>query len=172
MIVGLIGRAGSGKTTAAKVITGELNFEKHAFADPLKKMLINAGMCTYDECYVEKTEQSRWLMQKVGTEIFRNQVDDNWWILQAKGMVSEALTRIPNVVLDDVRFPNEADAIKDMGGILIKIEREGHLQDKTDHTHASETQIDKIEYDHIITAKSGDVDGLISSVRELMKTLI
>ena len=172
MLIGLIGKAGSGKTTTAKVLSGELDFEKHAFADPLKQMLINAGMCTYEECYVEKTEQSRWLMQKVGTEIFRNQVDDNWWILQAKGMVSEVLTRKKHIVLDDVRFPNEAQAIKDMDGTLIKIVREGHLEDKTDHTHSSESQIDKMEADYIITAKSGDVDSLITNIRELMKTLI
>lgn len=77
-IIGLTGHAGAGKSTLAEYLCTKYGFSRLAFADALKGMLITAGMCTHDECYHEKTERSRWLLQKIGTEIFRKQVHPEW----------------------------------------------------------------------------------------------
>ncbi len=45
-LIGLVGRAGAGKTTVAKHLCERYGFVRVAFGDPLKVMLLNAGMCS------------------------------------------------------------------------------------------------------------------------------
>jgi dephospho-CoA kinase len=58
-IIGLSGRADSGKTTVARYLVEQYGFVRTAFGDPLKQMLLDAGMCTREELWGEKTPQSR-----------------------------------------------------------------------------------------------------------------
>lgn len=166
MLIGLLGRAQSGKSTVAKMLVEEFNFIRVAFADPLKEMLITAGMVTSEEVYGQKTEMSRFLLQKVGTEIFRKQIDPLYWVKEASGRIENLLVCGVSVVVDDVRFPEEAEAIKQMEGGVIKIERVDFVDEQAGTTHDSERFVDSIEYDHVIRAETG-VEGLKALAREL-----
>ena len=159
-LIGLVGRAGAGKTEIARHLVERYNFTRTAFADPLKKMLIDAGMCTWEECYVEKTAQSRWLMQKVG-ELFRKNVHSRYWVRKWEDEIYRLRdTSISLIVADDIRHQTEAHAIRSMGGTLIMVERSNHVDATAGMEHESERMVDAIECDYIFVADSGETDKL------------
>ena len=86
----------------------------------------------------------RMLMQMLGTEFGRDIIHPDIWVnatfadYQSNGAPYNSLgdvfddlklcpseTKMPNWIISDVRFPNEAKAIKNRGGILIRLDREG-----------------------------------------------
>lgn len=180
LVIGLAGRAYAGKTTIGNHLAAVYGFQRLAFADALKHMLIEAGMCTWDECYKDKTEKSRWLLQKVGTEIFRKQVHADFWVQQTAKCVKQLVDAGKSVVLDDIRFPNEAKLVHAyLGrGALIKVERyntDGTPYRNSDmaegNEHDSERLVDSLNVDYIIRANSGDVDGLLKQIDYTMNKL-
>jgi len=160
LIVGLVGNAGSGKTTVANHLVSK-GFLKIGFTDALKEMLLKAGILKYEELYIKKTYVSRWFMQKIGTDVIRNQIDQQWWIKKLDKKIKTLMDHGFNkFVVDDIRFPDEAAFIKDRGGILIKIKRK-LLFHSTVYEHESEKQIPLISCDY-------EVDN-IYSVKDLLK---
>ncbi|MFG1370674.1 deoxynucleotide monophosphate kinase [Xanthobacter oligotrophicus] len=125
MLIGFAGRAGAGKTTAARHLIERHGFERVRFAGPLKEMMRALG-CTEDEidgtrkevpCDLLGGRTPRQAMQWLGTEWGREMIaPDLWtraWAYAAAGK--------PKVVVDDVRFPNEVEAIRAFGGVVIEI---------------------------------------------------
>ncbi len=169
-LVGLVGRAGAGKTTVASHLVESFGFVRTAFGDPLKQMLITAGLCTREECYLEKTPRSRELLQKIGTEIFRKQVDPKFWVRKTAENVQRLFKTGRRVVIDDIRFPEEAAVIRAFmrDSVLIKLEREGHVDATAGATHESESLVDTIEADHVIRAGSGEISKLLLCVEEII----
>jgi hypothetical protein len=144
MIIGLSGHIKSGKTTAATLIK-KLNpsFTEKYFAYKLKLI---ASILTGDEISLFETQEGKagmlkdWgitrrkMLQHLGTEALRNNFDRNIWIKSlfadykpqfgGNGMTDYDLTEVyPNWIVSDVRFPNEADALKERGALLIRINR-------------------------------------------------
>ena len=119
----------------------------------------------------------RTFMQKVGTEMFRNCLREDIWIKLLEKRINKirngvdynedcinsALVRPPRTVVPDmifvtdVRFPNEAEAIKNMCGYIIKIRRDGFSK-SGENLHPSEKFIDQMEADYVIENKAKDVD--------------
>ena len=167
-LIGLGGRAGAGKTLIARHLVERYNFTRTAFADPLKKMLIDAGMCTWEECYVEKTAQSRWLMQKVG-ELFRKNAHTRYWVRKWEDEVCRLQdTSIGLIVADDIRHQNEAQTIRIMGGTLIMVQRNNHVDANAGLEHESESMVEAVECDYIFMADSGETDKLRWLMDEVM----
>jgi hypothetical protein len=128
-------------------------------------------MVTPEECYGEnKTEHSRWVLQKVGTEIFRNQIDPNYWVEELHRTLHELLDDgLSRFVIDDLRFPNEANFVKSYPtGTTIRLIREDFLDSTAGTTHASESLQDTIIPDYTITAKSGDIQTLQDEMRIIL----
>lgn len=83
-----------------------------------------------------------WL-QYFGTQICRSEIN-NFWVNSA--LVS--LDTTCNNICSDVRFENEADAIKSIGGINVRIERESS---NSENAHISEVALDSYDkFDYII----------------------
>ena len=80
ILIGLVGKKNSGKTTVADYLAEKYSFTKISIADPLKQMIVKAGLASYEEVYKTKPPYVRELLQKIGTDIFRKQVDDNFWV--------------------------------------------------------------------------------------------
>jgi len=162
IIVGIIGKAYSGKTTIGQYLIDQHGFVKISFAERLKKMCIKAGLVTYDECYIEKTAHSREILQKVGTDLFRNQVDPDYWVKALQPAYDQRMRyRFTKFVIDDVRFPNEARWIKSYPyGVTVKVIREGYTNELAGSSHPSETYQDLIVPDFTLFAKSGEIDKL------------
>jgi hypothetical protein len=86
----------------------------------------------------------RWVLQYVGTELMRDGFHEDMWVgaLQRRVMCSDA-----DMVIADVRFPNEASAVRDAGGIIVRVTRPGAA-----HTlaHSTETALDDFQADRVI----------------------
>lgn len=179
MIIGLVGRAQSGKSTAAKYLIKEYGFIQTAFAEPLKQMILKAGMATHEELYHKKTEMSRWLMKKIGTEIFREQVDPDYWIKAMQYHLDLTIKENPSkkIIIDDIRFPNEAKLLMDCYNCtLIRIERINNdgsyfIDSDAGEIHKSESQIDSIPVNQIIIARSGEIEKIQDGINSIYKLI-
>jgi len=161
-IVAFAGRKQSGKTTCSEFVVKYYNgaiepFNKakiYNFADPLKKdICMNILGLTYNQCYGEDIDKNtltdiewdgkrltaREVMQFVGTNIFRKMKNDVW----ASATIKKIMNDQPSLALiADCRFPNEVEAIKSVGGLVIKLNRNLYNSD-----HASEKALDEDQYD-------------------------
>jgi hypothetical protein len=108
----------------------------------------------------EKTKEDypeyRRLLQVMGTEVGRDMFGDNFWVDQALREVQDD----DLAVFTDCRFPNEAQAIKDRGGVVWRVERPGF---GPVNGHASETSLDDWDFDGIIQ-NNGTLDDLTYKV--------
>ena len=173
MLVAFVGKKGSGKSTAAKSLEEEYGFVRHNFKDTLIAELkhkmpllldelvrvcaaLSDGEWTVDRLFKEKPPVVRALLQNYGTEV-RRADDPNYWV-DAWGQLASALSE-KDIVVDDVRFENEAQAIRDMGGVLIRIVKDSFDYPVLDE-HSSETEQDDIIVNHEIVVKEGELDKL------------
>lgn len=95
---------------------------------------------------IEQQMTVRVFMQKLGTEGLREGVHKNIWV---NALFSD-YTPGEGWIITDTRFPNEAEAIKNRGGIIIRVNRPGI----SSGDHPSETSLDEWEFDHVITNDS------------------
>jgi hypothetical protein len=163
-IIGLTGNAGSGKTTVARYLAEQYGFQWTRFAGPLKSMLRALGLSERQvdgdlkevPCDLLCGKTPRWAMQSLGTEWGRNCIDSEFLVNAWRAR----LERDANVVVDDTRFPNEVAVIKNLGGIVVKIERPGQAIIATSQ-HVSENE--ELAHDLVIT-NDGDLNHLFSRV--------
>lgn len=106
----------------------------------------------------------RLLLQLLGTEAGRQIIHPNIWVnaLFADYKLDHGVVIEPNWIITDVRFPNEAKAIADRGGILIKV-----VRPETDHLagdHESETALDQYVGWDLVLDNSKDFDYLIQQL--------
>lgn len=135
-IIGLAGYAGSGKDALADMLVSLDGFERRAFADPMKDFLVKLnplvwrngiGMNTLENIVkdegwdkAKKWPEVRELLQRLGTEAGRAVLGEDIWV---NALFEKPI--IKPLVISDVRFENEARAIKSRGGIIIRIIRDG-----------------------------------------------
>jgi hypothetical protein len=135
-VVGLSGFAQSGKTTAALYLEKKYGIRRKHIAEPLRAMLavlLQANGMSSDEItrYLEGDlkEQvipclgvtSRYAQITIGTEWGREMINQNLWANTWAAGVANG----ESVMNDSVRFPNEAAAIRSLGGFVIMIKRPG-----------------------------------------------
>jgi hypothetical protein len=144
VLIGLVGRIGSGKSTAQSFLCEAHGFVALNFADRLKDVV--AVMFGWDRALLQgDTPESRmwreqtdacWsealgrpafspraALQFVGTEMVRNQLGKGFWCAAMKGDIAEHLAAGRSVVIADVRFPEEIDLVRSLGGEIWRIER-------------------------------------------------
>lgn len=156
-IIGLGHKARHGKGYAARAIiahcaTNGLYAREYGFSDALKAYARVLGMRTKDPR----------LLQVLGTEVFRT-IDPHIWVRILLDTIAE---QAPDLALiTDLRFPNEADAIREAGGKLIRVTRlnaDGSLwvAPDRDPSHPSETALDHYTFDAHIAIESGNITAL------------
>ena len=108
----------------------------------------------------------RELLQKLGTEAMRNGLHQNAWVNALFADFKDDM----HWIVTDMRFPNEYKAIKDKGGITIRVNRPGYGTSMTDlaNAHPSETALDGFDFDYTIN-NEGDLEKLTSLVREILE---
>jgi len=110
-------------------------------------------------------------LQKLGTDGLRDNLHKNVWVnaLMAdyEGMydLDTDKTTYPNWVITDTRFPNEAQAIQQANGIIIRVERPGV---KPINNHPSEVSLDNWNFDHTII-NDGSVEDLVQKVKQVLQ---
>lgn len=107
------------------------------------------------------------LLQKLGTEAMRNGLHENVWV----NALFANYTEDKQWVITDVRFPNEFKAIKEKGGIVIRVNRPGYGNSMKElaEAHPSETALDGHDFDYVIE-NDGNLEKLISKVKEILLT--
>ena len=141
MIIGFVGFIGSGKDTAADYLVNFHGFRRDSFANTLKDAV--ACVFGWDRTLLEgRTKEARewreqvdtwWaerlnmpnltprlMLQLWGTEVCRNGFHDDIWIASLENKMRKTTD---NIVISDVRFPNEIKAIHNAGGIVVRIKR-------------------------------------------------
>lgn len=170
-LIGLSGKSGSGKDTAASLLWKAAGYVRQAFASRLKKAVAEIygfdryqlhdpmGKNTVDPYW---GETPRAILQRFGTEAVRHGMGQETWVKAAMRVLP---TR---ACFTDVRFPNEADAIRARGGFLIRLEREGAGLQGEAALHPSETVLDDYQFDVVIQN-----NGTLSQLRnELVSALV
>lgn len=168
-IIGLLGYAQSGKDTVAGTLVEKHDFHRVAFADALRDAAyalnplvtcfldgVNRLQQLVDKVGWDEAKQDlevRRLLQVLGTEVGREIIDPDVWVNIAR---RKALNVIgfdnKNVVITDVRFPNETSMIRAMGGELWRVKRAGT---EPVNAHTSETAVDHVDVDwHILNNRT------------------
>lgn len=139
-IIAVNGTIGSGKDTFSSIFVNN-GWERHAFADSLKDSV--ACIFGWDRDMLEgNTERSRewretvdqywtdalgyeitprWVLQNYGTDILRKYFADDIWILSLKRKI--LMSKEDNIIITDCRFPNELKMVRDMGGLVVEVQR-------------------------------------------------
>lgn len=141
-IIGIAGAARSGKDMAADALAA-CGYYRIALADPIKQMI--GGL---DKGHLYDREHGRDLWQFGGTEVGR-EIDPELWLKNFYFQLTMMHLKkgVSRFVISDIRFPNEARAIReDWGGAVIKVWRPGSPRIEQS-SHASESQVDELPYD-------------------------
>lgn len=163
LLIGLCGRAGSGKSTAARILVDHHNFARKPFAFRLKAMVAALGIpsAVLDGTPEDKSQPRpelaghtvRYALQTLGTEWGRQHMGADFWVQ----LWRYGIDGMPAVVADDVRFSNEVEAIKALGGTVIRLEREGSGLSGSAGSHASEN-VDRLRVDYTIHNNGSEAD--------------
>lgn len=178
--VGISGWARAGKDTIADHMVSEHGYVKMSFAAPMKEAMyaLNPRITVNDVCNTalrtgvdvygweglkEHGPEIRGLLQRFGTEVGREMWGENFW-------VDLAISKIPDgskVVFADVRFPNEANAIKELGGEVWRVER---FNSGPANDHVSEHALDDYKFDHLVRNYNG-LPSLYETVTTILTNL-
>lgn len=188
MIIGISGKAGSGKDTAAKMLevlyaNPNISYEDFVnkryknfadiqivhFADSLKEtaqVLFRIGEWETNTQEGKKTtinwigKTVRELLQGIGQGL-RDAIDPNLWVK----ILFANTEGWSNYIIADVRYPNEVYAIKERNGILIRIDRKGAGAGN----HSSETALDDYKDWDVHIENNGSIEDLFEAMRIFTK---
>jgi hypothetical protein len=140
MIIGFVGLIGSGKDTAADYLVNTHGFRRDSFASTLKDAV--AYVFGWDRTLLEgRTKEARewreqrdewwsnrlemeitprWILQYWGTDVCRKSFHNDIWIASLENKIRKTGD---NIVISDVRFPNEINAIHNANGLVVRIKR-------------------------------------------------
>jgi hypothetical protein len=179
MIIGLTGYAQSGKDTVANILVENYGYQRVAFADPIRALLYEANpmlkegyrvqglvdVYGWDKVKVDYPE-ARDLLQRLGVGA-RKTFGDMFWVKHA--LNSLQLFGEVNYVITDVRYPNEAKAIRNYDNAQIwRIKRSGVL---AVNAHNSESAMDGEKVDQIFM-NNGTLDDLKVLIQTRMRGYI
>lgn len=161
MKIGICGKIASGKTTFANLLVENYGFQKFSFATAVKQFATEI-------CGMNPEKKDRELLQKIGHEGRRLLFEDVW-----VETVMRKTKKVDLAIVDDVRYINEFNALKNNGWIMIKLNISSELQEKRiretypdnfqqhldNLTHPSETEMDEINikaFDYSINVDDQD----------------
>lgn len=185
MIIGLTGSIGSGKDTVAGILVQKHKFQKRSAATKLKDILsvlfrwdrdLLEGNTVASRKWREQVDKywadrfhlphfsPRWALQHIGTDVLRNNFHPDIFVAQ----LELDITSCPDdIVVSDLRFPNEVKLIEDLGGFIVDVIRHPPLQS---NAHTSETSLK----DHVANFEimnDGTLQDLEWKVLDLLKII-
>ena len=204
MIIGIAGFQGSGKDTIADYLQNIYGFKRDSFAATLKDAV--AAVFGWDRELLEgRTTQSRawreqvdpwWadrlnmpnltprlVLQKWGTEVARKSWHDDTWIASLENKLNQTHN---DIVITDVRFPNEIQAVRRAGGIVIRVVRGpepewydlavetnsgtfNHMAQAYPEVHPSEWAWIGTDFDAVIDNNANGLDPLYNQIKNLVQ---
>lgn len=184
MIIGLAGYAGVGKDTVGDILITEYNYRRVAFADKIKSILYDINPFIDNIPLRDMVNENGWSIAKANPEVRRllqetgiagrNFLGEDIWIWEALGEVvymesnknsDGGVTKVSEkIVVTDVRFENEARFIRDFGGQVWQVVKEGV---KPINDHISEVDLIGYDFDKVIT-NNGSKEDLIEQIKALL----
>ncbi len=167
MIIGISGYARSGKDTVAEYLVNNRGFTRIAFADPIKQILYDMNPTIDGEQLATLVDSYGWEIAKSKVKVreylqslgysARMRINPKIWIMAT---FSQMLST-KDYVIADVRFRNEAEAIKEFKGQVWRVERPGV---EAINSHISEWEMDNYQYDWAIN-NDGTIEQLEYAVK-------
>lgn len=182
-ILALGGRMGAGKTTLAQYLRDKYQFHLLSFAAPLKRDIVKMGF-PEKMVYVEKPDPIRALMQAYG-QAWRHIDKDHWLDLLCR-QIEEIKTRYntptlfgnrlraPFIVIDDMRFRNELDAMADLGAHTVRVVKSSPMKNDSFvgvRGDASEMDLNSAQFHSTISAEPGELASLRAQAEDLLSRL-
>jgi dephospho-CoA kinase len=163
--IAFMGKAESGKTTAASLLMSR-GLPRASFAEPIKNICNPVAEYLYGANFPK--EKARWIYQAVG-QAGRDE-HNNFWI----NKLADEVKAFRCVVIDDLRYINEAEWVRSVNGIIIGIVRPGHENRLTpeQREHSSEMEQDSIVADIELVNNFDTQQEFIKSVATLYATVI
>lgn len=180
IIIGIGGYAGAGKDAVADVLEDSHGFYRTFMSQPL-----NAALCRlnpqievrhgvifrYTELirqlgYTRAKEfaEVRRLLQAMGTEVGRELFGETFWVDQMRKYLG-SYKPDDDVVVTGIRFPNEVDMIRSLGGMIWWVARPGY---GPVNSHISDSSLTHDVFDHVVM-NDGTLDDLEETVARLLK---
>jgi len=186
-VIGFCGFARSGKNTAADYLVREYGFTLIAFADPMREFLYamnpivaavaNSATTTKYVRVQDVINEVGWdgykatpygqeireLLQREGTNAGRKVLGDTVWMDEIMKRIRRAKG---HVVISDVRFEDECDFIRNLGGEVIRVNRPGitSVNDHISDRRLPDASVDfEVENDDTIEALELKIEAILSS---------
>lgn len=173
MLIGIAGKAGSGKDTVGNYLGSKHHFVRTAFAGPLKQMLCSIGINEPAREDKEKIMPEwgfsyRQAAQLLGTEWGRALNPDIWLNIMERRITANIKFGAATVVTD-VRFENEADLIRSRGGHIVHLLGRSYKTDNAEHK--SETGVIFNAASDILLVNNGTLEQLFKAVDSIINEL-
>lgn len=181
--IAIVGKMGSGKSTVAGILVSK-GYVHHSWAEPVRAIFSLAYDTITKDNYAEVKEAEfvvsepgtngqpmdvvrtgRELLQRIGTDAMRLNVDLDFWVKVGMNKAYGLVMQDKNVVNDDTRFLNEANALSRLGFVIVRVNRPGTASG----THPSEVEQDSIIADYAIE-NDGDLYDLYYAVDQMLGT--
>lgn len=179
-VIGIHAGLQSGKSTVAKHLTSMYGYVEGSFADPIRKFISEEvlGISLHelerikDDYLPEWNCSARHMMQTLGTDWGRYMVSPDIWTNIAERKLRPRIDDGGLVLFSDVRFENEADLIRSLGGQIWHLKRPLHLRHRSQeaHNHPSENGIEfRPDLGDKLITNEDTLQVLLSKVDELVK---
>lgn len=190
MIAAISGKRGAGKDAIADVLVKEFGFWRIGLADPMKRFLLHEEVFTKEQLFgpSENREEvdPRWnksarqALQTLGTEWGRNFCEDLWIQILIRDAQRIQKLEGKNIVVTDIRFSNELEALDKAGARLVRVRRpelakRSSIKDadfdvfESTAKHASETSLDDVSDDRFDQCLQND--GTLEDLHEKVRTM-
>lgn len=192
MILGLCGKARVGKDLFAEILAEEIfnsvkkRFVLMAYAHELKNRVQRAFDLSYEQLWGNDKEipDRRYQKYKEGNDIFwtpreimqnygefYRSIDYDFWVKELFRIIDEK--EYSNVIITDVRHPNEADPIVKRGGLIIKITSNRENKEQIHGSnHISETAMDNYDKVDFHITNDGSIEDLRVTAQQVVKFII
>lgn len=168
-LIGIAGKARSGKDAVANYLKVRYGFGVYSFAEPIREATKAILMLSEEFLENNKERQLDWVdtsyrdfAQRLGTDFVRSMVDQDFWIKRAQHVLDT--TSYDSIVIPDVRFENEVEWVRSVGGAVWHIER---LDAQVVKSHVSEDGVTKLE-EEVFLRNNGSVKELYDNVKEVI----
>ncbi len=192
MIISIIGKARSGKNTFAEILAEEIfnlvrkRYVLMAYAHELKNRVQRDFDLSYEQLWGNEKEipDKRYPKYKEGSNIFwtpreimqdygelYRSVDYDFWVKELFRVIDEK--EYTNVIITDVRHPNEADPVINRGGLIIKITSNRDNKEQVHgENHISETAMDNYDKVDFHITNDGSIEDLRATAQQVVKFII
>lgn len=181
--VAIVGKFGSGKTSLANALTKFAGYTQVANADALKQLAYKAygdvdKAAMYEVVNTDGTKRDvsgREILQGLGQIV--KDFDRDFWL---KSMYRDMSEKVGPFVCDDTRFQFEADSLREHNFIIVKLyvppevrlarynDMYGRNPTESELNHPSETELDNIEYDLLLSGTE-TVTDLVDQIMDHMQ---